>query len=61
MKSLTIFTKRSGWSLCGKCPELPSTSTCAPGAITATRSACSTGITMSSLPQTTSIGIAWVR
>ena len=59
--SCTIFTKRSGWSLCGKCPLFGSTSTTAPGAIRATFSACLAGITASSLPHTTSIGIAWVR
>ena len=53
-KSLTIFTNRCGWSLCGKWPALGITSTVAPGRQLPPRcSAWLTGITRSSLPQIT--------
>ena len=61
MNSLTIFTNRCGWSLCGKWPALGITSTWALGASSAALLACRTGITLSSRPQTTHIGIASVR
>ena len=61
MNSSRIFTNRCGWSLCGKWPALAITSTVAPGAYSAAMPACRTGITASSVPQMTHIGMAWVR
>ena len=60
-KSVTIRAKRCGWSLCGKCPLLGITSMRERGAMAAARLACRTGMTLSSRPQTTHMGIAWVR
>ncbi len=61
MKSRTILAKRSGWSLCGKWPALGSTSMRAVGASALALLACATGMTTSSAPHTTHIGIASVR
>ena len=60
-KSLSSLTNRSGWSLCTKWPAFSTTSMSAPGAMLRAISACDTGITASSLPQITHIGIAAVR
>ncbi len=61
MKSRTIFTKRCGWSLCGKCPALGTISTRAVGASALAKLAWLTGMIWSSAPQMTHIGIASVR
>ncbi len=61
MKSLTMRTNRSGWSLCGKWPAFEITSTRAPGARAEARAAWLAGMTRSSSPQITHSGIASVR
>ena len=61
MNSWTSFAKRCGWSLCGKWPAFGITSTRASGASRAACEAWETGMTWSSLPQITAIGITCVR
>ena len=54
-------TNSSGWSRCGKWPLSGSTVTVASGASAATLLECRTGMTWSSRPHTTAIGIVSVR